>query len=298
MKHFILTLSLILTFQHAYAQNQIIPLYENGIPDSKIPPAGYAEETDSAGLISKVIFPTLSTYFPDRKMSTGTAVIICPGGGYFVLSPKKCVEIAKAFAETGIAAFVLKYRLPSDQIMQNKSVGPLQDAQKAIRIIRERAKEWGVDPDKVGMMGLSAGGHLASTAGTQFNRVVIENKKGTSVRPDFMILLYPVTIYDPLVPRTRENLIGKKPTAGELNFFSTEKHITAQTPPTFLIHALDDDVIPAKNSTLFFDALLKAGVKTEMHLVQSGGHGFGLHDLKTGARWFELCKSWLTENGF
>lgn len=287
-----------LIFQRTYAQNQIIPLYENGIPDSKIPPAGYAEETDSAGLVSKVIFPTLSAYFPDKKMSTGTSVIICPGGGYFVLSPKKCVEIAKAFAETGIAAFVLKYRLPSDQIMRNKSIGPLQDAQTAIRIIRERSKEWGVDPDKVGMMGLSAGGHLVSTAGTQFNRAVIENKKGISVRPDFMILLYPVTIYDPAVPRTRENLIGKKPSASELNFYSTEKHITAQTPPTFLIHALDDDVIPAKNSTLFFDALLKAGVKTEIHLVQYGGHGFGLHDLKTGTRWFELCMSWLTENGF
>jgi dipeptidyl aminopeptidase/acylaminoacyl peptidase len=107
-----------------------------------------------------------------------------------------------------------------------------------------------------------------------------------------------VTINDPLVPRTRENLIGKKPSLSALNFYSTDKHVTAQTPPTFLIHALDDDVIPAKNSSLFFDALLKASVKTEMHLIQSGGHGFGLYDLKTKTLWFEQCRNWLAENGF
>ncbi|MEO6283198.1 MAG: alpha/beta hydrolase [Dyadobacter sp.] len=298
MKNIIFAFALILVFQSAHAQDEVIPLYSQSIPDSKTPPVGYVEQTDSSGLISQVTVPTLSAYFPAKKSSSRTAMIICPGGGYFVLSPKKCVEIARAFTEIGITAFVLKYRLPSDQIMKNKSIGPLQDAQTALKIIREKATKYGIDPDKVGMMGLSAGGHLVSAAGTQFDRKVIENKEGTSVRPDFIILLYPVTITDPQVPRTRENLIGKNPSPSALNFYSTNKHVTARTPPTFLIHALDDDVIPLKNSSLFFDALLKAGVKTEMHLIQSGGHGFGLYDLKTKMLWFELCRNWLTENGF
>lgn len=240
----------------------------------------------------------MAVYLPEKSKANGTAVIIFAGGGYFVLAPKKCIEIAKAFTALGVTSFVVKYRLPSDRIMPDKSIGPLQDAQTAIKLVRERAAEWNIDPGKVGMMGLSAGGHLVSTAGTQLNRVVIENKANTSLRPDFLLLLYPVIIYDPLISRTRENLIGKAPSPKALALYSTNRHVTSKTPPTFLVHAADDDVIPVKNSLQFFDALLKANVPGEMHIVQTGGHGFGIYDGDVRTSWFSLCQDWLILNGF
>jgi acetyl esterase/lipase len=294
-----ISLLFLITFVHlTYAQDKIIPLYKNGIPNSKKTPANYIEGTDSSGLISKVSIPTMAAYFPEKGKANGTAVLIFAGGGYFVLAQKKCVEIAKEFNKNGIAAFVVKYRLPSDEIMTDKTIGPLQDAQTAIKIVRERAAEWNINPAKIGMMGLSAGGHLVSTEGTQPDRVVIENKGRVNLRPDFMILLYPVIIYDPAIPRTRENLIGKKPSAKALNLYATQKHVTTKNPPTFLIHAADDDVIPVKNSLLFFDALLKAKVNAEMHIVQTGGHGFGLYDRENKDHWFGWCMDWMKKNGF
>lgn len=240
----------------------------------------------------------MTAYFPENGKTNGTAVIIFAGGGYFVLAPKKCIEIAKEFNTLGITAFVVKYRLPSNKIMIDKTIGPLQDAQTAIQIVRKRAAEWNINPGKIGMMGLSAGGHLVSTEGTQTNRVVIENRENISLRPNFMILLYPVIIYDPKIPRTRENLIGKSPSAQTLGLYSTNKHVSAHTPPTFLVHAADDDVIPVKNSLKFFDAMLKAGVPGEMHILQSGGHGFGIDDTGRKPNWFSLCRDWMEKNGF
>ena len=298
MKRAIILSFFILSAHLTYAQDKIIPLYENGIPNSKKTPVNYIEETDSSGLISKVSIPTMAAYFPEKSKTNGTAVLIFAGGGYFVLAQKKCVEIAKEFNKTGVAAFVVKYRLPSDEIMTDKTIGPLQDAQTAIKIVRERAAEWSINPAKIGIMGLSAGGHLVSTEGTQLDRVVIGNKENTNLRPDFMILLYPVIIYDPAIPRTRENLIGKTPSAKALDLYATEKHVTANTPPTFLIHAADDDVIPVKNSLLFFNALLNAKVNAEMHIVQTGGHGFGLYDVENKDNWLIWCKDWMKKNGF
>lgn len=297
MKKLVCCCALIYSFVAAFAQEKIIPLYEKKIPNAKEIPAGYKEETDTSGLIRKVSSPTLTAYIPKGK-TTGTAVIIAPGGGYFVLAVETAIEMAKAFNDAGITAFVLKYRLPSDEIMIDRSIGPLQDAQSAIKLVRERAKEWHIDPNKVGMVGLSAGGHLMSMQGTQLDRVVIENKEKTNLRPDFMVLLYPVIIFDPNIPRTRENLIGKTPSKELLALYSTDQSVTKATPPTFLVHAADDDVIPVKNSLAFFNALLSANVKSEMHILQSGGHGFGLSDLNSKEKWFELCKSWLAENGF
>lgn len=279
------------------AQDQVIPLYPHGIPNSKKTPPDYIEQTDSAGLISNVSFPDMQAYFPEKGKANGTAVLIFAGGGYFVLAPKKCVELAKAFNALGVAAFVVKYRLPSEKIMNDKTIGPLQDAQTAIKIVRKRAGEWNIDPLKIGMIGLSAGGHLVSTAGTQINRVVIDNSENISLRPDFMILLYPVVIYDPHISRTRENLIGKEPSREALNLYSTDRHVGAKTPPTYLIHAADDDVIPVKNSLSFFDAMLKAGVPGELHILQSGGHGFGISDPENKNNWFPSCQNWMQKNG-
>ncbi|WP_293312376.1 alpha/beta hydrolase [Pedobacter sp. UBA5917] len=288
----------ILSASFCYAQDLTIPLYHNQIPNAKKTPVDYVEETDSSGLIKNVSIPSMQAYFPDKNKANGTAVIIFAGGGYFVLAPKKCIEIAKAFNALGVTAFVVKYRLPSDKIMNDKSIGPLQDAQTAIKMVRKRANEWNIDPNKIGMMGLSAGGHLVSTEGTQLSRIVIENKENISLRPDFMILLYPVIIYDPEIPRTRENLIGKNPNPKTLALYSTNKSVNHLTPPTFLVHAADDDVIPVKNSLQFFDALLKARVKSEMHILQTGGHGFGIYDEENKDNWFISCYEWMGKNGF
>lgn len=247
---------------------------------------------DSTGLISNVTDPTLTLYLPQKP--TGTAVIICPGGGYFILgSVYKSADIAKEFTEIGITVFVLKYRLPHDAIMIDKTIGPLQDGQMALLTVRKRAAEWGINPNKVGFVGLSAGGHLASTVGTH-TQPVIENKENINLRPDFMMLIYPVLIFDKTIPsRVRENLIGKMASTELINRYSNEKHVTAKTPPAFLVHAADDDAVPVKNCLLFFNALLKAKVNAEMHIFQSGGHGFGLDK-----PWFAPGKEWLKENGF
>ncbi|HWW42478.1 alpha/beta hydrolase [Pedobacter sp.] len=298
MKQSIIFILYILSTSLCYAQDAIIPLYGEQIPNSIKTPSDYIEQTDSDGLTSNVSVPTLAVYFPEKEKANGTAVIIFAGGGYFVLAQKKCVEIAKALNARGVTSFVVKYRLPSDRIMKDKSIGPLQDAQSAVKMVRERAKEWNINPSKIGAMGLSAGGHLVSTEATQLGRVVIENKQNTSLRPDFMILLYPVIIYDPLISRTRENLIGKAASAETLNLYSTNKHVSHHTPPTFLVHAADDDVIPVKNSLTFFDAMLKAKVAGELHVLQTGGHGFGIYEDHIPNNWFPLCCDWMKKNGF
>lgn len=280
------------------AQQASIPLYESHVPNALAAPPGYLEQTDANGYITRVTQPALIPFFPGKEKATGTAILIFPGGGYRLLALTACEEIAKALNEEGITAFIVKYRLPNDTIMADRSIGPLQDAQAAIRLVRQRAAEWSINPNKIGMMGLSAGGHLVSMEGTQQNRVVINNKENINLRPDFMALLYPVIIYDPAIPRTRETLIGKQPSPELLNLYSTDKHVTTATPPTFMVHAADDDVIPVKNTLSFFNALLQANVKAEMHIPQSGGHGFALTDLNSRDNWFRMFKSWLTENGF
>jgi acetyl esterase/lipase len=296
MKQTIILLFVNLLISVSYAQDLVIPLYPHTIPNAKKTPEHYIEQTDSSGLIRNVSIPTMTAYLPEKSTANGTAVIIFAGGGYFVLAPEKCIEIAKAFSQLGVAAFVVKYRLPSDSIMKDKTIGPLQDAQTALKIVRQRAAEWNIEPGKIGMMGLSAGGHLVSTAGTQQKRAVIENRENIALVPDFMILVYPVIIYDPAIPRTRENLIGKKPSPQALHLYSTDKQVTAKTPPTYLVHAADDDVIPVKNSLRFFDAMLKAGVPGELHVLQSGGHGFGISDSENTANWFSSCLDWLKKN--
>ncbi|MBC9909946.1 alpha/beta hydrolase [Chitinophaga varians] len=296
--NFIPLLLLMVCLQQATAQQATIPLYESAVPNARKAPADYQEQTDADDCVTRVTQPALIPFFPKKETTTGTAILIFPGGGYRLLSLTACVEIATALSQEGIAAFVVKYRLPNDTIMIDRSIGPLQDAQAAIKLVRKRAAEWGIKPDKIGMMGLSAGGHLVSMEGTQTSRVVIDNGEKINLRPDFMALLYPVIIYDPAIPKTREKLIGKQPSPELLQLYSTDKHVTATTPPTFMVHAADDDVIPVKNTLSFFNALQQNNVKSEMHILQSGGHGFALTDLQSKDNWFRMFKSWLTENGF
>jgi acetyl esterase/lipase len=278
-----------------------IPLYEGKVPNSRTPGK---EQTvtynkEAGGLMYNVSDPTLTIYLPPADKAGDAAVIICPGGGYHLLvTGREGSDIALEFNKLGVAAFVLKYRLPDDRIMVDKSVGPLQDAQRALQIVREGAAGWNINPDKIGIMGFSAGGHLASTAGTHFEKALIENKSMTSLRPDFMILVYPViSLSDSLCHAgSREYLLGKNPSAEQIRFFSNDLYVNEITPPSFLILADDDSVVKPENSIIFYEALRRNGVPAEMHIYETGEHGF-LKD-PPFEEWFGRCCFWMKSNGW
>lgn len=300
MKKLILT-ALIVIGAAAVTQAQEvtpIPLYPNGVINSKPAPANY-QENDTKDWAFKVTNPVLLPYPADKSIATGTAVVICPGGGYGGLSMEnEGTNVAKAFNKIGVSAFVLKYRLPSDLIMKDKTIGPLQDAQTALQIVRSRAAEWNINPSKVGIIGASAGGHLAATVETHFKQVVAENK-AISVRPDFAILMYPViTFGDKTHLGSKENLIGKNPSQELVDLYSNEKQVTPDTPPTFIVMAEDDGTVPVENALMFYSAMIANKVKGEMHIYQSGGHGFGIHNSRSKEEWFNWCASWMKANGF
>ncbi|WP_374950571.1 alpha/beta hydrolase [Mucilaginibacter sp.] len=298
-----LLLSALLTAFGTYssmAQQKAILLYLNGIPNAKTAPANYKEQISNTFWITKVTVPTLTPYLPAKELANGTAVIICPGGSYMGLaSEHEGFTVAKEFNKIGVAAFVLKYRLPNDSIMVDKTIGPLQDAQRAVQMVREGAATWGINPDKVGIMGFSAGGHLAGTEGTHFDKVFIDNKNNTSVRPDFMMLIYPViTMGDKTHAGSKEALLGKNPSQQTVDLYSNEQQVNSNTPPTFIIHAEDDTVVPVENALMMYDALLKNKVKAEMHLFPSGGHGFGMKNPKSKQFWFSWLTGWMDGNGW
>jgi acetyl esterase/lipase len=292
----ILTLSAIT--QLSMAQEKPIKLYPDSVPNSKKAPATYVEKTENSR-VSMVTDPVLIPFFPAKGKANGTAVIICPGGGYARLSiDYEGTDVAKKFTEIGVTAFVLKYRLPSDQIMVDKTIGPLQDAQQSIHFVRQHAAEWGINPAKIGIMGFSAGGHLASTAGTHFYNAVIERKDTISLRPDFMMLLYPVITFGELAHTgSMHNLLGANPTPEQIDLYSNEKQVKATTPPTFIVQAEDDKTVPVQNSLMFYYALLANKIPSEMHIYPKGGHGFGLNNKTTKDNWFDSATHWLDANG-
>lgn len=219
----------------------------------------------------------ITAYLPAKEKATGTAVLVIPGGGYsFLATDTEGTPIAKAFAERGIAAFVLKYRLPDKDSTANKSTIALQDAQQAMKMIKEKAKEWGYDMNSVGVIGFSAGGHLAATLGTQFSKSLIDNPSNISLRPAFMILVYPVISMQESLTHmgSRINLLGDKPTAEQVSWFSAEQNVSWQTPPTYLTHTADDGVVSVQNSIVMYQALIKEKIKAELHLYPEGNHGF------------------------
>ena len=272
-------LVLVIICTNSLIGQKTFPLYDASIPNAI--PTSINEKTYNSngqfGGYDNVVIPTLEVFLPSKESANGTAVIICPGGGYGrVVYQKEGPDVAKEFIKHGVTAFVLKYRLPSDSVMSDKSIGPLQDAQQAIKIVRERSKEWNIDTNKIGIMGFSAGGHLASSAATHFETPLIPNKANTSLRPDFLILVYPViSMTDQLTHLgSRENLLGKDPTDEKIKYFSNELQITEETPPTYLTHSGDDSVVDVDNSIVFYNALRHNDVPAEMHLYPKGNHGF------------------------
>ena len=281
-----------------YSQT-VLPLYRDSIPNAREVADEEKWDTAADGIvrISKVSRPTLTVYFPPKDKATGAAVVVCPGGGYRILAVShEGHDVAKRFNEMGVAAFVLKYRIPDDQTMVNKEIGPLQDAQRAIQLVRENAKKWRIDENKIGIMGFSAGGHLASTAGTHLNQPYIENNKNISLRPDYMVLVYPVISFMDTIAHSgsRDQLLGKNPLAMKLTQYSNETRVTANTPPTFLVHAKDDRV-KVENSLVFAEALQKNKVPYKIHLYEKGGHGYGMNNPTSDVKWMDLVEQWMKE---
>jgi acetyl esterase/lipase len=279
---------------------EVIPLYKGAIPGAKSAPADYKEASvkgkDEVSRVSNVTDPSLIAYLPAKP--NGTAVIICPGGGYSILAiDKEGFAVAKKFNELGITAFVLKYRLPSDLIMEDKSMGPLQDALQAMYLVRKNASVWGINPAKIGIMGFSAGGHLAGSLSVHYNDLKIQNQENISLRPDFSILIYGVISFGQYTHNgSLTRLLGEKPTEEQRKYWSSELQVNAQTPMAFLVHANNDVTVPVKNSIMYNEALTKFKVPAEMHIYPAGGHGFGLYNKTTTDDWFERLKNWMIAN--
>lgn len=291
------------TTSQIQAQNQIIPIW-NKIPD-EIKALDYKEnESIKDGKVqstSLVTIPTLSIFLPKDSKPNEAAVLIFPGGGYQHLAiDKEGTKVAQWLNTLGIAAFVVKYRLPSDKIMKNKNIGPLQDAQEAMRYVRQNAAKYNIDANKIGIMGFSAGGHLASTLATHFDDKVYETSSKTSARPDFSLLIYPVIsmVNEVTHKGSQTSLLGNSPSQEVLDNFSSEKRVTAQTPPAFLVHATDDTVVLPENSINYYLALKKNAVPAELHIYEKGGHGFGLGVKDTSKFWTRDCEEWLRTNGY
>jgi acetyl esterase/lipase len=298
MKNVIFILFLMCSINNVYSQPKTILLYPNGAPGLLKP--GIPEDSETSEGITRVkdiTQPALFVYQPKVKTSDA-AVIICPGGGYGILAiDHEGYEIAEWINEHGVTAFVLKYRLPQDELFENAEIRPLQDAQKAIQIVRSSASEYGISVDKIGIMGFSAGGHLASTASTHFDKLIGDNNdKATTIRPDFSILIYPVITFSQVNTHigSRDNLVGENPTEDKIIEYSNELHVTADTPPAFLVSTTDDWVSP-ENSILYFEACRKNKVPVEMHIYEKGGHGYALkkNDFGPVETWPDRLADWM-----
>jgi len=299
----ILVLLISISFQVKAQNNVIIPLW-NKIPDEIKAPDYKENESIKNGKVlstSLVSVPTLSIFLPKKTQLNQAAVIIFPGGGYQHLAiDKEGTKVAEWFNSLGIAAIVVKYRLPSDKIMKNKNIGPLQDAQEAVRYVRQNASKYNIDANKIGILGFSAGGHLASTLATHYDDKIYESSSKVSARPDFSLLIYPViSMQNDITHKGSQiSLLGENPSQELRDSFSNEKRINAQTPPTFLVHATDDTTVLPENSINFYLALKNNGVPAELHIYEKGGHGFGLGVKDTSKFWTRDCEEWLKNHGY
>jgi acetyl esterase/lipase len=274
-----------------------LPLYEGPIPNAlPVPDTESAAVRPSDGklLVSNVSRPSLTVFPAPAGKRNGAAVIVMPGGGYAFLNIRNGGSaVAERFRDLGFTALLLKYRLPSDATMPRKEIGPAQDAQRAIAVARTRAREWGVD--RVGVLGLSAGGHLASFVGTRFDRCFLPDQPGVDLRPDFQVLVYPViSLADGLAHvGSRTALLGQHATAERIAEYSTELHVSPRTPPTFLVHGRDDTAVDYRNSVVFQEALRRHGVPNDLLLYDRGPHGFDAVNPHSSISWIDRAEDWL-----
>ena len=301
--HSIASLSLCAISYQSMAQNETINLWPEGkVPNFKSSDVQEKSETDASGIlrISGVTVPTMTAYIAPKEKATGAAVMICPGGGYGILAAShEGSDFAKWFNDRGISAFVLKYRLPNAKAMEHQHEVPLMDAMQAMKLIREGAGKWNIDKNQIGVMGFSAGGHLAATLSTHHN---MGTKASADAKPDFSILLYPVISFQPTISHggSRDNLLGSEKSDELIKYYSNEMQVSEQTPPAFLVHAMDDTGVPVENSIHYYLALKNKKIPAEMHLYPKGGHGYGMRTEGKGslANWPAAMEGWLKAMGY
>ncbi len=289
IKHIILILFLNLN-NYTISFGQVLNLYEKEIPNSFNTPN--LEETkieDGMLKIFRVSKPSMTFYGSKAKKKTGQCVIICPGGGYWIhAAGHEGADVAKLLNSWGVDAFVLKYRIPDVVNQPEPHLAPLQDAQQAIIIAKKLAVKYGYLASKVGIMGFSAGGHLAASSSTHFDSSLVN-------KPNFSILIYPVISFGEMGHiGSKQKLLGpKNEDTYWINYFSAEKNVTSKTPPTFLVHSGDDKGVLVANSILYYQALIAHNIPAQMHLYPSGGHGYGLNIPQQKDAWYLRLKSWL-----
>lgn len=286
---------------NVFGQSKLINLWDGEAPGA-IANTNYKQQVDSANSwMSFISKPMLDMYPAPAETANGTAVIICPGGGYSGLAiAHEGKEVAKWLNTLGVTAFMLKYRLPNVAIMVDKATGPLLDGQQAVRLVRKNAKKWGINPGRIGIMGFSAGGHLAATVSTHFKTKSAAITDTTSLRPDFSILIYPVISMQENITHkgSKVSLLGQNPSVESVTCFSNELQVNGETPPAFLVHSMDDKAVPVQNSVAYAMAMEKNNVACELHIYQSGGHGYGLaHTKNTESLWPEACRKWMEMRG-
>lgn len=245
--------------------------------------------------------PTITVFRPAKNTARGTAVVVCSGGAYGGRANQvEGSPACKKLMEAGITAFLVDYRIPNDSKMDRKERVPLTDAQRAIQYVRENARLYGVDVNRIGIMGFSAGGHLVSTVGTQFTSTLLPNPKATSLRPDFMVLVYPVISFADSLTHTgsRKNLLGPDITTDKIRAYSSELHVTAQTPPAYITSGMDDKVVDVKNCLYFAAALKQKGVPVELFLYEKGKHGYGVFNKEAQAQWIDDCIRWIKNESY
>ena len=284
------------TMSTTFAQYQ--PLYKT-IPNN-IPTKNQEAESSNAGIliVEKVSIPSYQYFRVANDNTKRPCVIICPGGSYAILAAgHEGSDVAKYFNSIGVNALVLKYRIPNAENQIDKSIAPLQDAQQAMLLARTNADSWGIDKNKIGIMGFSAGGHLAASLATHYNDIKIENPSKISLRPDFQLLIYPVISFGPEGHEgSRINLMGNAnddKTQKAIHYFSSEKQITKDTPPAFLVHSKDDDAVPVANAIYYYDNLIAHKVSAELYLYEKGGHGYGMKNSTSEILWTSVMKTWM-----
>ena len=296
--HRIYFLLVLIFFKMNMTMGQFKPLYTL-TPNEKKHENQEASNTQSGILIiEKISSPTYQYYRAAKDNEKRPCVIVCPGGGYFILAAgHEGADVAEFFNSIGINALVLKYRIPNADNQIDKTIAPLQDVQQAMYLCRLNAGNWGIDANKIGVMGFSAGGHLAASLATHYADVKISNPENISLRPDFQILIYPVISFQNFGHGgSRNNLIGPVITEEAIHYFSNEEQINAYSPPAFLVHAKDDDAVPVLNSTIYAKTLQINKVPAEIYLYEKGGHGFGMKNPTSEVYWPNLLKDWLHKN--
>lgn len=279
-----------------------LPLYPGPIPGAIDAPDEEATRDPKEAWVYRqsVSHPTLTVFLPAHATAATAAVVICPGGSYRGVSiDKEGYSVAQAFNRFGVAGIVLKYRTPSPRHMKETYTGPLQDAQQALHVVHERASEWNIDRKRIGIVGFSAGGHLAASTSTLFARPVLSTHRAEDVRPAFSVLIYPViSMRDELTHGvSRAQLLGETPAPALIERYSADEAVTAETPPTFLVHAADDDGVHVGNSLRYFEALKKRNIAAQLFVYARGGHGYGLKNPTTSDDWIDSVQQWMASEG-